>query len=89
MKEGENMRDFGRQDYEPANSGIGLLFSLLTRHSEICSAQYSPDDTKLGMSFLICKKVAGEEVDALRNRMAQHSHIWDISGCLNGKMELK
>ncbi len=91
MKEGENMRDFGRQDYEPANSGIGLLFSLLTRHSEICSAQYSPDDTKLGMSFLICKKVAGEEVDALRNRMA-HSivAIWDILRMpSDGKMELK
>ena len=85
------MRDQNRQDYEPANSGIGLLFSLLTRHSEICSAQYSPDDTRLGMSFLICRKVAQDEIDALRNRMAYSiDAIWDILRMpADGKIELK
>lgn len=85
------MRDFGKQDYEPANSGIGLLFSLLTRYNEICSATYSPDDTMLGISFLVCKKVGSDEVNALRNRMGHSIEaIWDILRMpTGGKVELR
>jgi hypothetical protein len=85
------MRDFGKQDYEPADSGIGLLFSLLTRHNEICSATYSPDDTLLGISFLVCRKVGSDEVSALRSRMGNSIEaIWDILRMpTDGKVELK
>lgn len=85
------MRDFNRQEYEPANSGIGLLFSLLTRHAEICSAQYSPDDTLLGMSFLVCRKIAEDEVSALRNRLNYSiDAIWDLLRMPSGaKAELR
>ncbi len=73
------MKDMARQEYEPANSGIGLLFSLLTRHNEICSATYTPEDSSLSMAYLVCRKIGQDELAALRNRLVYSIEaIWEI-----------